>query len=156
MVRQTKVKDGFKSETVQLSDYLDFFDEYDQCMDAWETIPANFIDGVPQKYPNRERVTPPPSPSSPPIPTTRTHARVHAQTRTHTATTHLHTHTATFPVCTRTTGVRSSPVCADLSGKQHVSGCGDDVCVCVYIYIYEEVPDAPCCSQSCAAATKFL
>jgi hypothetical protein len=56
VVRQTKVKDGIKSETVQFSDYLEFFDEYDQYMDAWETIPANFIDGVQQKYPNRERV----------------------------------------------------------------------------------------------------
>lgn len=56
VVKQTKVKDGFKSETVQFSDYLEFFDEYDQYMDAWETIPANFADGVPQKYPNRERV----------------------------------------------------------------------------------------------------
>jgi hypothetical protein len=55
-VKQTKVKDGAKTENVQFSDYLDFFDEYEQYMDAWETIPANFIDGVPQKYPNRERV----------------------------------------------------------------------------------------------------
>lgn len=56
VVRQIKVKDGAKTETVQFSDYLDFFDEYEQYMDAWETIPANFVDGVPQKYPNRERV----------------------------------------------------------------------------------------------------
>jgi hypothetical protein len=56
VVKQVKVKDGAKTENVQFSDYLDFFDEYEQYMDAWETIPANFIDGVPQNYPNRERV----------------------------------------------------------------------------------------------------
>ena len=56
VVKQTKVKEGVKSETVQFSDYLEFFDEYEQYMDAWETIPTNFIEGVPQKYPNRERV----------------------------------------------------------------------------------------------------
>lgn len=56
VVKQTKVKEGVKSETVQFSDYLEFFDEYEQYMDAWETIPTNFIDGVSQKYPNRERV----------------------------------------------------------------------------------------------------
>jgi hypothetical protein len=56
VVKQTRVKEGVKTETVQFSDYLDFFDGYEQYMEAWETIPANFIDGVPQKYPNKERV----------------------------------------------------------------------------------------------------
>ena len=56
VVKQIKVKDGIKSETVQFSDYLEFFDEYEQYMDAWETLPINSIDGVAQKYPNRDRV----------------------------------------------------------------------------------------------------
>jgi hypothetical protein len=56
VVKNTKVKDGKKSETVQFSDYLEFFDEYDQYMEAWETIPANCIDGTPQPYPNKDRV----------------------------------------------------------------------------------------------------
>jgi hypothetical protein len=55
-VKQIKVKDGVKTETVQFSDYLEFFDEYEQYMDAWETLPTNSIEGVPQKYPNRDRV----------------------------------------------------------------------------------------------------
>ena len=56
VVKQIKVKDGIKSETVQFSDYLEFFDEYEQYMDAWETLPTNSIDGVAQKYPNRDKV----------------------------------------------------------------------------------------------------
>ena len=56
VVKQIKVKDGVKSETVQFSDYLEFFDEYEQYLDAWETLPINSIDGVAQKYPNRDRV----------------------------------------------------------------------------------------------------
>jgi hypothetical protein len=56
-VKNTKITNGSKKEETQWSDFLDYFDECDQYMDAWETIPANMInDDTPRPYPGRERM----------------------------------------------------------------------------------------------------
>jgi hypothetical protein len=51
-VEKSFTKDGYKTELVQDSDYLNFLDEYDHYIDQWKTIPSN--EGQP--YPNESRV----------------------------------------------------------------------------------------------------
>ena len=51
-VKNSRTSEGVKTETLQDSDYLDFFDEYIHYMETWETLPIN--EGA--TYPNKERV----------------------------------------------------------------------------------------------------
>lgn len=56
VVTQTKIVKGKKTDQVNFADFLEFFDECDNYMNAWETLPVNYIDGEPQKYPGRDRM----------------------------------------------------------------------------------------------------
>ena len=51
-IERSFTKDGFKTELIQDSDYLNFLDDYDHYIDQWKTIPSN--EG--QDYPNESRV----------------------------------------------------------------------------------------------------
>jgi hypothetical protein len=52
VVKKTQTSNGFKTEWVEDSDYLDYLDDYDHYFAQWKTIPAN--EGL--SYSNEERV----------------------------------------------------------------------------------------------------